>query len=462
LQNNASGNYSFIGGGRLNTASNGYSVASGRGNNATGYYSFIGGGVNNTASGYGSMVVGGGFGNNATGCLSIVVGGYNNNSYAYSSIVGGGTSNIASCNWTSVLGGNLNCAMGIFSSVVGGCGNRATGYGSFIGGGRTNLSSGCFSSIMGGCGNTASGAYSSVLGGGGTYGGNTSSGCSSVTMGVGNTASNSYSVAMGLLNTVSSYRSGIFGGWNNIVSAQHSAVLAGNNNCVLVGTSTIVGGSTNKICSGNGFIGGGQGNIINAATCDSSIIGSSSSCVGNFWGGTILNSGYGYSYLTRQLVLNTNYAVSSLGEYQNSIIAPYLNKNFTTASSNYLGLMGGIANGSDPIIPSGNNRSWQIRIKYTAVVTAISGTATGVSVGDTKTQTQEIGVKKVGGTTSILTGSPNNGISLEDPSMNNAQMTYSVGGSQQVIPTFTGPIFAGGGTLTIKINMVMELCELSW
>jgi hypothetical protein len=175
-----------------------------------------------------------------------------------------------------------------------------------------------------------------------------------------------------------------------------------------------------------------------------------------------LNSGYGYSYLTRQLVLNTNYAVSSLGEYQNSIIAPYLNKNFTTASSNYLGLMGGISNGSDPILLSGTNRSWQVKIKYTAVVTAISGTATGVSVGDTKTQTQEIGVKKVGGTTSILTGSPNNGISLEDPSMNNAQMTYSVGGSQQVIPTFTGPIFAGGGTLTIKINMVMELCELSW
>jgi hypothetical protein len=166
--------------------------------------------------------------------------------------------------------------------------------------------------------------------------------------------------------------------------------------------------------------------------------------------------------LNRQIVLNTNYGSASLGEYQNSIVAPFLSKDFTTASSNYLGLMGGIANGQDQITPNGTNRSWQVKIKYTAVVTAISGTATGVSVGDTKTQTQEIGVKKVGGTTSILTGSPNNGISLEDPSMNNAQMTYSVGGSQQVIPTFTGPIFAGGGTLTIKINMVMELCELSW
>jgi hypothetical protein len=46
--------------------------------------------------------------------------------------------------------------------------------------------------------------------------------------------------------------------------------------------------------------------------------------------------------------------------------------------------------------------------------------------------------------------------------MNTAQMLYGVGGSQQIVPTFTGPTFAGGGTLTIKINMVMELCELSW
>jgi hypothetical protein len=317
---------------------------------------------------------------------------------------------------------------------------------------------------MGGCGNTASGPYSSVLGGGGSFGGNTSSGSASVTMGVGNTASNSYSVAMGLLNTVSSDRSGIFGGWNNIVSATHSGVLAGNNNCVLTYNSVIAGGSTNKICSSGGgdFIGGGTSNIIATTLCTSSIIGSNASVVNTFFGGSVINSQYGYSYLNRQIVLNTNYGSASLGEYQNSIVAPFLSKDFTTASSNYLGLMGGIANGQDQIIPNGTNRSWQVRIRYTAVVTAITGTATGISVGNTKTQTQEIGVSKVGGVTTILSGSPNNAIPIEDPIMNSAQMAYSVGGSQQIIPTFTGPAFVGGGTLTIKINMVMELCELSW
>jgi hypothetical protein len=420
----------------------------------------------NTVSGNLSSIGGGGYYQNITGDFSAIVGGCCNRVRDNFAIIGGGENNdICTGGRYGFIGGGKNhCATGVFSSVVGGCGNKATGYGSIAGGGRTNISSGCFSSIMGGCGNTASGPYSSVLGGGGSFGGNTSSGSASVTMGVGNTASNSYSVAMGLLNTVSSDRSGIFGGWNNIVSATHSGVLAGNNNCVLTYNSVIAGGSTNKICSSGGgdFIGGGTSNIIATTLCTSSIIGSNASVVNTFFGGSVINSQYGYSYLNRQIVLNTNYGSASLGEYQNSIVAPFLSKDFTTASSNYLGLMGGIANGQDQIIPNGTNRSWQVRIRYTAVVTAITGTATGISVGNTKTQTQEIGVSKVGGVTTILSGSPNNAIPIEDPIMNSAQMAYSVGGSQQIIPTFTGPAFVGGGTLTIKINMVMELCELSW
>jgi hypothetical protein len=116
----------------------------------------------------------------------------------------------------------------------------------------------------------------------------------------------------------------------------------------------------------------------------------------------------------------------------------------------------------DGVIPNGNNRTWQVRISYSAVVTAISGTATGISVGDSKTQTQEVGVKKVGGVTSILTGSPNNNIPLEDPSMSTAQMNYSIGTVQDLLPTFTAPTFIGGGTLTISTTMTMIITEVAW
>ena len=85
-----------------------------------------------------------------------------------------------------------------------------------------------------------------------------------------------------------------------------------------------------------------------------------------------------------------------------------------------------------------------------------------MSVGSTKTQTQEVGVRKVGGITTILSGSPNNGIALEDASMSTAQMNYSVGGGQDLLPTFTAPTFSGGGTLTISTTMTMIITEVAW
>ena len=96
-----------------------------------------------------------------------------------------------------------------------------------------------------------------------------------------------------------------------------------------------------------------------------------------------------------------------------------------------------------------------------ARVTGITGTATGVTLGDTKTQTQEVGLKNIGGTTTILSGSPNNGIALEDPSMNSASISYSVGGSNELTMTFNAPIFAGGGTLVIKVVALVTLTEVS-
>jgi len=91
--NQATGSYSFIGGGgdagtaaNRNTASGDWSVvAGGRANTASGIGSFIGGGgtdggvAGNTASGLATFV-GGGLGNNASGIGASILGGYNNTS----------------------------------------------------------------------------------------------------------------------------------------------------------------------------------------------------------------------------------------------------------------------------------------------------------------------------------------------------------------------------------------------
>ncbi len=117
--NQATGSYSFIGGGgdAGNTTNR---------NRASGDWSFVGGGIRNTASGNGSIVVGGGYisgviyPNTASGNASVVVGGFENNSTGQASFIGAGYFNVAS---------------GTNSFIGAGQNNNANADGVFIGGG---------------------------------------------------------------------------------------------------------------------------------------------------------------------------------------------------------------------------------------------------------------------------------------------------------------------------------------
>ena len=101
--NQATGSYSFIGGGGdAGTAANR--------NVASGDWSFVGGGANNRATGLGSTVAGGGFdsgfaGNLASGNGSAVGGGLANQATGAGSIVAGGYNNIANSSNSAILGG---------------------------------------------------------------------------------------------------------------------------------------------------------------------------------------------------------------------------------------------------------------------------------------------------------------------------------------------------------------------
>ena len=118
--NQATGAYSFIGGGGdAGTAANR--------NVASGDWSFVGGGERNTASGTGSVIVGGGISstgatspNASSGISSIIGGGYGNTSSGTASTVTGGASNTASGIASVVSGGSSNGANASYSSVNGG------------------------------------------------------------------------------------------------------------------------------------------------------------------------------------------------------------------------------------------------------------------------------------------------------------------------------------------------------
>ncbi len=116
--NQATGSYSFIGGGGdAGTAANR--------NVASGDYSVVVGGRSGTASGAASFVGGGGyFGiqntypNTASGTASVVVGGLRNVASGEGAFVGSGDNNIANANYSSIAGGNLGTARSIRGNAV--------------------------------------------------------------------------------------------------------------------------------------------------------------------------------------------------------------------------------------------------------------------------------------------------------------------------------------------------------
>jgi len=116
--NQATGSYSFIGGGGdAGTAANR--------NTASGDWSFVGGGIKNTASGASSFVGGGGTngvgfvgGNTASGSASFIGSGYANQASAESSVIAGGDNNIANGYNSAILGGRHGTARGLGSVQV--------------------------------------------------------------------------------------------------------------------------------------------------------------------------------------------------------------------------------------------------------------------------------------------------------------------------------------------------------
>jgi hypothetical protein len=114
--NQATGSYSFIGGG-------GDAGTAASRNVASGDWSVVAGGRGNIASGNGAFVGGGGFftgaGNAATGTLSFIGGGRQNQASGTESCVIGGVANTANGTVSTVLGGRTATTRGITGNIVG-------------------------------------------------------------------------------------------------------------------------------------------------------------------------------------------------------------------------------------------------------------------------------------------------------------------------------------------------------
>jgi hypothetical protein len=150
---------------------------------------------------------------------------------------------------------------------------------------------------------------------------------------------------------------------------------------------------------------------------------------------------------------------SSTGDSQSSdLITRRSAGSLTTGATMLLSLDG--TGTTNLIIPNGNNRAWNATVKTIATVTAISGTATGVTVGDSYLQNDVILFKRIGGTSRVV--STIETLNGGDNSMVTAVVTYSAGASQELAITFAAPAFAGGGSLTMRVVSKVELVEVAY
>jgi len=112
------------------------------------------------------------------------------------------------------------------------------------------------------------------------------------------------------------------------------------------------------------------------------------------------------------------------------------------------------------ITPPDANRVYNVIASWTAVVINITGTATGVSVGDYITQCNLFGFKRVAGTGSVttITTVATHG----DASMTgSASMAYTSSGNN-LLATFTAPTFSGGGSVQVRIAVKYQVVEVAW
>lgn len=317
---------------------------------------------------------------------------------------------VASGNRSFIGSGNGNKASGISSVVVGGSLNSAQTNQSFIGGGNSNnISGGTENAIVGGALNTLSSSYGFI--------------------------------GAGLSNTASSNYSTVSGGQSNTASTNTHA--------------TVVGGLSNT-SSGQYSVSGGYGNTSSGAR--SVTFGAFNQATNTF---SVALAYQSLSYLYSQQALGSG-QISSTGDAQQSLLTARKSDTLTTAATTVLSLDG--TGTTNLIIPNGNNRAWNVTSSWVAVVTAISGTATGISVGDVVTSVDLLGFKRVGGTSSA---SAHTSAATKTMVTNPAQyagcsIAYTAGASQEMAMTFTGPTFVGGGSVTMRVVARIELSEVAW
>jgi len=259
----------------------------------------------------------------------------------------------------------------------------------------------------------ASGANSVIIGGTN----NTVSGVSSGALGVGHTVSGGNSFANGLQNTITGNQLLVNGAFNN----------AGGSQSMVNGR---LAGNTANYAFSSGF-----GTVTN---------GESSVALGERAVSTL-----------RAQISYANGRFADNGDTQGSFITPFRSSSVASAGTLVLTLNGG----AELITLVGTNRLWQVNCRFNLVCTVSGGGVDDPIVGDIFAGEQVFTFKKVGGTLTQV-GTTSTVHSNADTKLVGTTFTQSVGGSNDLVLTFTVP--ATTNSNTYRGNATLSITEIGW
>ena len=352
-----------------------------------------------------------------------------------------------------------------YSSILSGRNNRISNTGLTAGAGD-------YSTIAGGSGNiidtTTNGAYNVIGGGLSNTIPNTSS-YATIGGGSGNSGTSSgyayWTVGGGASNNASSNYATVSGGQSNTASTNSHATVVGGSGNTASGQYSVTGGRQSTATSTDSIAFGRQNN----ATSPSSFATGQNSTAASSYAEAHLYYGYGYLLGQNSYGVgadNLNILSQATGRVQYSTLTAYTQEALTTGATQGVFLDGNGLSGSNAglIIPSGNNRAWNVQVNWVAIVTTITGTATGISVGDVVTSIDLLAFKKIGGVSSASAHtSTATKLMVTTPAAYAAcAIAFTAGASQEMSLTFTGPTFVGGGSVTMRVVARIELAEVAF
>lgn len=367
----------------------------------------------------------------------------------------GGATQIASGFASVIAGGQQNRNSGTESSILGGIGNIITSNFGSIGGGSSNTVSSNYSTVSGGQSNTAStNTHATVVGG------------------FTNTASGQRSIAGGNSNTASGTGALAIGGNSHIASGRNSSVLGGEGSTASGNESYCIGSNYSTASGASSMVLLGASSVASAQNSMVINTGNASGIQSIAFNGGRSDTGLSISFNTNsRATLHNQFSISNgvnvNGGSQASQLVSSKNDTLTTGGTTVLSLDGtGLTNLIIPNISftGSANRAWNVQVNWVAAVTAITGTATGISVGDVITSIDLLAFKRISGTSSASshTSTATKTMVTTPAAYAASSIAYTAGLSQEMALTFTGPTFLGGGSVTMRVVARVELSEVAW